>query len=223
LTAFGVTFVATSMVELDDLERTFSEAFDGLISRLENRLLITVYGEGSVACGFAMNQALALESLLDVQIIRVDQDLVDIPEIARRTSRSRQNIQQLVTGTRGSKDFPDPLGVLGEKRVWDWASVNEWLRNRHKLGDEEAWLGRDDVSVINAWLVERRANSKIEIHPGTSRLGENVADLLMHRSAKLSGVAPDVKNRRATSSRKRAGSSAKASSVVAYGWNARRA
>src|SRR5260221_13296583 len=111
MAVFGVTFAVTSTQDLDELELAFDQKFDGMISRTDGRLLMTVYKEGSRGHEVAKALAHELESSLDVKVNSVDQDLVDIPEIARRTSRSRQNIQQLATGIRGSNDFPVPLGA----------------------------------------------------------------------------------------------------------------
>ena len=180
MTTFGVTFVAEATQELADLELAFDSAFEGLISRSENRLLITVYREGTHGSPVAKSVALDLEPILDVSIISVDQDLVDIPEIARRTSRTRQSVQQLVTGIRGSNDFPTPLGAPGGKRIWDWSSVNEWFRSHQAPVDEEVWLSRSDVAIVNAWLAERKSVSFIEVSSGGSRLDEYTAVWLMH-------------------------------------------
>jgi hypothetical protein len=180
LTTFGVTFVATTLLRLDALERAFEQAFEGLISELEDRLLITVYGEGTCGHEVAKSLALDLESALDVGIVWVDQDLVDIPEIARRTSRTRQNIQQLVTGLRGSNDFPTPLGAPGGKRIWDWSSVNEWFRVNHVTVDDEVWLSRADVAIVNAWLVERKSISLIETRTAGTVLDAHTAIWLVY-------------------------------------------
>lgn len=175
MTVFGVTFVATSTQDLERLELAFNEKFDGTISRTDGRLLVTVYRDGSYGHVVAKGLALELESALDVDIDSVDQDLVDIPEVARRTSRSRQNVQQLATGIRGSNNFPTPLGAPGGKRIWDWATINEWFRTHQGVGDDETWLSRADVAIVNAWLVERKSVSLIEVRPGESQLDASVA------------------------------------------------
>lgn len=180
MTTFGVTFVAATSQELEDLELAFANVFEGLISRSESRLLITVYGEGEYGYIVAKSLAIELESVLDVSIISVDQDLVDISEIARRTSRTRQGVHHLVTGARGSDDFPTPLGAPGGKRIWDWSSVNEWFRTHQAPVDEEVWLSRSEVAIVNAWLVERKSVSLIEVSSGGSRLDEHTAVWLVH-------------------------------------------
>jgi hypothetical protein len=179
---FGVTFTVTSARSLEELEQAFSENFDGILSQTDGRLLITVYKEGS--CGHVVAKALALEleSALDVNVDSIDQDLVDIPEVARRTARTRQNIQQLVTGVRGSDDFPTPLGAPGGKRIWDWATVNEWFRTHQGIGDDETWLSRADVAIVDAWLAERKSVSLIEVRPGASTLDAAAALWLVYTS-----------------------------------------
>jgi hypothetical protein len=181
LATFGVTFVvARPVLDLDGLEQAFYESHDGLISQSDGRILITVYGEGTNGSVVAKSLAIELESTLEISITSVDQDLVDIPEIARRTSRSRQNILQLATGSRGPRTFPVPLGTPGGKRIWDWASVDEWFRNWRGSSDGERWLTRAEVSIVNAWLSERKSVSLIQVQPGNSPLDASAAVWLVY-------------------------------------------
>ena len=182
MAVFGVTFAVTSTRDLEDLELAFIEKFAGTISQTAGRLLVTVYREGSCGHAVAKSIVLELEPALDVTVDSVDQDLVDIPEIARRTSRTRQNIQQLVTGIRGSDDFPTPLGAPGGKRIWDWATINEWFRTHQGISDSEIWLSRADVAIVNAWLAERKSVSLIEVRPGATILDASAVLWLVYTS-----------------------------------------
>jgi predicted DNA-binding transcriptional regulator AlpA len=66
-----------------------------------------------------------------VQVLRLDPDLVSVADIAQRTGRTRQSVRMLADGHRGPGDFPQPVGSVGKAiRVWEWASVDEWLRYR---------------------------------------------------------------------------------------------
>lgn len=176
LATFGVTFIVGSSVQrIEDLEQAFYDFFDGTLSRTEDRILITVYREGINGTTVAKQLALDLESTLKTSIISVDLDLVDTTEIARRTSRTRQNIQQLVTGARGPGAFPIPLGTPGGKRIWDWASVNDWFRNWRGAIDNELLLDRTEVSMVNAWLGERKSTVLIQVNPGNPPLDPSVS------------------------------------------------
>ena len=62
-------------------------------------------------------------------VVRVEpDDLVTAAEIARRTSRSRESIRQLIRGRRGAGGFPIPVsGVTATSPLWRWLEVADWL------------------------------------------------------------------------------------------------
>jgi predicted DNA-binding transcriptional regulator AlpA len=98
------------------------------------------------------------ETFPEAVVVRVDQDLVSIPDIAERTERSRESIRLLVEGKRGPGGFPSPVGIVGDGiRVWPWASVLDWFSRA--LGEElaEAQAVLPDVAaVVDACLATRR-------------------------------------------------------------------
>lgn len=62
------------------------------------------------------------------RVLRLDRDLVAIPDIADRTDRTPESVRLLVNGKRGPGGFPTPVGALGGgTRVWEWAAVVDWL------------------------------------------------------------------------------------------------
>lgn len=95
-------------------------------------------------------------SELGVSVLRVDESqLVTQADIARRLGWSRQLVHQYVTGVRGPKRFPPPVGQLTPRvMLWYWCDVARWLKT-HGLADgpniQEAW----QISLINNDL-ERR-------------------------------------------------------------------
>lgn len=69
----------------------------------------------------------AIQMQLGARVLRVDRELVSVPDIAERTGRSRESVRQHANGTRGSGGFPSPVGIVGDGiRVWEWAPVFEW-------------------------------------------------------------------------------------------------
>jgi hypothetical protein len=59
-------------------------------------------------------------------LLRVDQNLVSVSDIAQRIGRTRESVQLLVDGKRGPGRFPPPIGVVGDGiRVWPWSVVLE--------------------------------------------------------------------------------------------------
>ncbi len=99
------------------------------------------------------------QSGLNLKVKRVEpSDLVTSAEIARRLSRSRQSIQQLISGSRGDADFPIPVaGVTAKTMLWSWQEVTGWFMDKGKLGDEAVYENAVVLKQINESL-EMREN-----------------------------------------------------------------
>lgn len=103
------------------------------------------------------------------RVLRVDEELVATPDIARRCDVTRQAVRLWTQ----RDDFPAPRGSVGNGiRVWDWASVNRWLQTTHHgvLGDDARLLRPSEVAQVNAMLqryeVSRRCISvSLEARP----------------------------------------------------------
>ena len=69
-----------------------------------------------------------VESIDAFRVIRVDPDeLVWASEIAERTGRSRQSVEQLVKGRRGPGNFPAPASHSTRNPLWRWPEVETWF------------------------------------------------------------------------------------------------
>jgi hypothetical protein len=152
-------YILRSSNDLDRLSVLFYDRFEGLIAESGGRLIAQVDvevdpGEATDACRRTAGQ---LELTLGVPVQEIDLDLVDIPEIAERIGRTRQNVQQLATGVRGPGNFPCPLGAPGGIRIWDWAAVAEWFIATGIAEVFDIGLPRDGVARVNAWLATRDA------------------------------------------------------------------
>ncbi len=65
-------------------------------------------------------------------MVRVD-DLVDAQQIADRLKLAqRSSVSNLVLRY---EDFPDPLGMWGRTRLWDWNDVEVWARAHGRYAD----------------------------------------------------------------------------------------
>jgi predicted DNA-binding transcriptional regulator AlpA len=87
-------------------------------------------------------------------IVRVDHDLVDIPEIAERLHRSRQVVHKWAVKDVCSS-FPRPVGSPGGKRIWPWFEVLNWYRT-NKDPDAPRGLLADDAAQVDTYLAARR-------------------------------------------------------------------
>jgi len=89
--------------------------------------------------------------------LRLDQDLVAIPDIAARMNRGRESVRLLVDGKRGPGGFPPPVGVVGDGiRVWPWAVVADWLAARLGFDTGERLVSPEVAARVDALLAEHR-------------------------------------------------------------------
>lgn len=101
-----------------------------------------------------------LSAIRDVQkanigatVLQVDEcNLVTQAEIARRINRSRQLINQYITGHRGPGGFPPPVCQLSEKTpLWQWCAVSFWLCQNDMIKPEDL-ADSQVVAAINNML-----------------------------------------------------------------------
>jgi hypothetical protein len=157
MSRYSVSFEIRTDRDVADLSRDFFDRFDGDFGSAAGRLTASVVEQDELgtALSAAKTAAMRLEAV-GMHPIAVDLDLVSVSDIADRVGRSRQNVRQWVTGERRVGGFPAPLGTPGGVRVWDWGSVNLWLRQFEGLGDEDQPLTREEAVLVDAWLAERR-------------------------------------------------------------------
>lgn len=111
---------------LDRLYETFEDVSAGSVAgRVTVEFVVEATGPSE-----ALFNTLARfsEAFPHVRVLRLDRDLVSIPDVADRTDRTPESVRLLVNGKRGPGGFPTPVGALGGgTRVWEWAAVVEWL------------------------------------------------------------------------------------------------
>jgi predicted DNA-binding transcriptional regulator AlpA len=140
----------------DDAVGTITDVFDGIASDSRGIFRIAVSGEGTDAVTAAGDLASRMMSLVPgLRVLRLDPDLVGVPDIAQRARRTRQNVQQWVNGTRNSeRQFPPPEGCAGQSLVWHWAEVNDWLAPLG-LADGETRPSRAEAARIDVLLLDK--------------------------------------------------------------------
>jgi hypothetical protein len=170
---YRVGFETISPMSIEDLGQAFYAQFDGVLAERCGRIGVWVYVEASSALHAAMSVIPRLEEI-GFSVVRVDQDLVDGPEIANRLNVSRQAVQHWAVGTRGSS-FPVPVGFVGGKRLWTWGQIAEWARREGKT-DEPLGLDQDSAAEVDAMLGRRRlkvgrhaARMDWSLMPGTAK------------------------------------------------------
>jgi predicted DNA-binding transcriptional regulator AlpA len=70
----------------------------------------------------------AIETVDDLEVLNVDPDeLVWASEIAERTGRTRQSVDQLIKAQRGPGGFPIPATHATRNPLWRWSEVETWF------------------------------------------------------------------------------------------------
>lgn len=93
------------------------------------------------------------ESGIDATVLRVDDcDLVTQSEISRRIHRSRQLVNQYISGARGPGGFPAPAcNITAGAPLWYWCEVAFWLWENSIIREDELREAQD-LTVINSVL-----------------------------------------------------------------------
>lgn len=99
-----------------------------------------------------------------ILVIRLEpSDLVTAAEIARRLNRSRQSVQQLITGVRGDGGFPVPVaGITAKTMIWSWKEVVEWFLIKNKGVEPSMLIDAKVIRLLNDALRFRYQQHKIQ-------------------------------------------------------------
>lgn len=107
--------------------------------------------EASTALAAAVDVAKRVCALVPTaRPLRIDPDLVAIPDIAARVGVDREAVRNWVDGKRRMGCFPPPFGVVGKGvKVWSWRHVNQWLGENLELAEEDTQPSDGEVAEIN--------------------------------------------------------------------------
>ena len=93
-------------------------------------------------------------SVPSARAVRLDEDLVAIPDVASRVGVTREAVRNWANGTRHA-NFPLPKGVVGDGiKVWAWSDVNAWLRENLNFGDSVEFPTAHDAALVNALFAD---------------------------------------------------------------------
>jgi hypothetical protein len=127
---------------LDRLYETFDDVAAGSVA---GRVTVdfVIEAEGPAEALFTTLDRFR-EAFPRASVLRLDRDLVAIPDIADRTDRTPESVRLLVNGKRGSGGFPAPVGTLGGgTRVWEWAAVVEWFAETGQPVEENTLIDHE--------------------------------------------------------------------------------
>ena len=90
--------------------------------------------------------AIAALIALGFEPLAIEDELVSMSDIAERVGRSRQSVSMLVSGQRGTGNFPRPAAGNVRSPLWHWADVAAWFESR----EGENAMPEDRVRTIAA-------------------------------------------------------------------------
>ena len=148
---------------LGEIVRDFDELADKLADLINGTLAehdgvrYVIAGDEGDPIDVAVRLAAAVAEVTNVSV-EVDEDLVDLTEIANRIGRSRESVRLWSLGRRGPGGFPTPLGILpGSVKVWDWGSVHAWVRRAVPgLVGNDRHLTRHEMAEVMVRLADSR-------------------------------------------------------------------
>lgn len=157
-------------VDLDD-----PETLDALGQHLNDlgwesaggQVTATVYSDSPDPVAAAVDVALVIEKVLPgASVVRVDEQLVSVGDIADRLGLSTEGVRLWTVGKRrAAAPFPAPHAQVSQGRtmmkIWAWADVLTWLRAEYHLDPDQGvgYLSDRDVAKLNHELAGRVAGA----------------------------------------------------------------
>lgn len=154
-------------VDLNDNETlaTLAEHLDDFgWASVDGQVTVTLYTESADVVGAALDVAHAIEKHLPTAtVVRVDEQLVAVSDIADRVGMSSEGVRLWTAGKRRTTGtaFPSSRGQVSRGRtpmkVWAWADVLCWLRAQYQLDPEAGvrYPSDREVANLNAALCSR--------------------------------------------------------------------
>lgn len=150
--------------EVDGFDQEDDRLFEAIVEVLGD--VISASHLGRVTLGFSVEAENALGALAttcaklrevapQVRVIRMDRDLVNIPEIAIRTGQSPESIRLYALGKRLDGSFPVPVAVVGNG-IWEWAAVANWFEENFDHKFDAAFVDYETTTIFDAILLRLR-------------------------------------------------------------------
>ncbi len=93
-----------------------------------------------------------IEAVDGLSVARVENDeLLTASALAERLNRSRQNVQQWVSGSRGAGDFPAPAPWVYGTKLWRWSEVTSWLAEQEQQTEPSSYAS-GFAEIVNSLL-----------------------------------------------------------------------
>lgn len=174
---YDFTLVLTGIDSVSDAEVNAlygAGCDDATVSVRSGRVYITFSRTASSLKDAIMSAIADVTSAnIGAEVLRIDScNLVTQAEIARRSGRSRQVINQYILGTRGPGSFPPPAcNICDDAPLWYWCEVSYWLWENNMV-KEDVVREAEQLDMINSVLELRHQRKS---RPG---LAEEIIQML---------------------------------------------
>lgn len=163
LTEYDFSLVIDGVPELDEkvMDALYEAGCDDATFSIQHGHLYAEFSREAESIEKAILTAIndVHKAQVGAAVLCVDRcDLVTQSEIARRIGRSRQMVNQFITGARGPGNFPPPECYLSddEAPLWRWCAVSYWLANNDIIRREEGWNAEVIAAINNALEAQRQ-------------------------------------------------------------------
>ncbi len=176
---YEFTLVLKGVEELsEDLENNlFESGCDDAILYFRDRIAYLNFHREAISLEEAIFTAIReVESISDpeVKVAGVEPgDFVTGAEIARRLKRSKESVRLLISGERGSGNFPVPVaGVTSSTKIWRWSEVSKWFHETK---------GEENKEEVKAAYTIREFNESLAVRESPESYGR-VGELMKNLS-----------------------------------------
>lgn len=196
------TFIFTLVVKNLDIESAeqanqldWSKA-DFYASQIDGQTTLTVASAMEVAnrVEFALDAIAFLNGLNPaIEVLAVAPDLVGPSDIAARAGIDRETIRTWANASRGRGDFPTPLARLGgDRKIWDWPTVNRWLKENNRFDSNEVGLTRNEFSQLDALLMAGAGRRTRQPNMKQGPISKTVAQIVPSDPVALADAIADL-------------------------------
>lgn len=156
-TEFDFTLILSGISDFDEsiVDKLYEAGCDdATVAQRYGRVYLTFSREaGSLIDAIVSAVFDVKKSGINARVLRVDScNLVTQAEVARRLERSRQNIEQYISGKRGDGGFPAPAcNIADGVPLYYWCEVAYWAKQKDMLSERENREAQE-IATLNTIL-----------------------------------------------------------------------
>jgi len=153
---FALLIVGIDVADDAQCDAYFSAGLDDSVIEDRDGLALATFFRTARSPRSAVTSAIAdiERGVPGATVLRIDEQLMNLADIAAHLGRTTESVRLLATAARGPGGFPPPAGVVGKGvRVWRWADVRPWLV-AHGIADPDGLAETLPTALIAATNLE---------------------------------------------------------------------